>query len=129
MKAPELEKDPNFAVDASVFCLFVKDRNNYSNAIAGAVAIVLYFVAGLQLFVGVALEGAVYRFGFLAWIFIIVGVIQGLIALSWSWTSLPKGKANGRPTLDSRACDKMVDPDGSVQGLQGTTCRPCCEAL
>ncbi|WP_269850852.1 hypothetical protein [Methanosarcina horonobensis] len=60
------------------FCLFVKDRNNYSNAIAGAVAIVLYFVAGLQLFVGVALEGAVYRFGFLAWIFIIVGSYRGL---------------------------------------------------
>lgn len=69
-----------FAVGASCFCLFVRDRNNYSNVIAGAIAIVLWFVAGLQLFVGVAAEGAVYASGSLAWIFIALGVIQGIIS-------------------------------------------------
>jgi hypothetical protein len=68
-----------FAVGAFCFCLFVKDRNNYSNVIAGAIAIVLWFVAGLQLFIGISSEGAVYVSGSLAWIFLAIGVIQGII--------------------------------------------------
>jgi hypothetical protein len=38
----------------------MKDNNKYSNAIADVLAIVLWFVAGLQLFIGVASEGATY---------------------------------------------------------------------
>jgi len=51
---------PAVVIKSSVFCLFMKDNNKYSNAIADVLAIVLWFVAGLQLFIGVASEGATY---------------------------------------------------------------------
>lgn len=69
------------AVGCTLYLLFVHDKNNYSEAVAGLLAIVFFILTGLALFIGiVAQNGTVtYQSTGVGWIFIAIGLIVGLI--------------------------------------------------
>jgi hypothetical protein len=69
------------AIGCALYLLFVHDKNNYSDAIAGLFSIAFFIISGLTLFVGiVAQNGTVtYQSTGVGWIFVAIGVIVGLI--------------------------------------------------
>lgn len=56
-----------------------KDRNNYTDAISGVVATLLWFVAGISCLIGIQTEFTTFTAGYGFWIFAAIGAIEGVI--------------------------------------------------
>lgn len=69
------------SIGCSLYLLFIHDRNNYSEAIAGVLAVIFWIITGLTLFVGVVAQNGlvIYQSTAVGWIFIAIGAIVGLI--------------------------------------------------
>ena len=61
---------------------FTKDYNNYTDAIAGIVATLLWLVAGISCLTGVQSENLTFTAGWLMWIFVAFGVIEAIITIA-----------------------------------------------
>lgn len=60
-------------------CWFVYDNKNYTDCICGGLSVILWFVVGLSALVGIRSEDMTYSAGWMMWLFIIIGILQGLI--------------------------------------------------
>lgn len=82
----------NMAIPMDVWLVFIflavlgtavswlwKDRNNYTDAICGILATLLWFVSGISCLIGIQTEVAVFTAGYGFWIFVVIGVIEGVI--------------------------------------------------
>ncbi len=58
-----------------------KDWNNYTDAISGLVATLLWFVSGISCLIGIQTEVATFTAGYAFWRFIVIGVIEGVITV------------------------------------------------
>lgn len=69
------------AVVCTAYSFFVKDRNNYTDAVAGLFAIVLWLISGLCFAVGLETDvnSEPYTSTGLMWLFVAIGVIVGLL--------------------------------------------------
>lgn len=76
-----LEIEIVLALLCTLHSWFGYDANNYTDAISGVLAFIFWITSGLSLMVGIQTEGMVYQGGWLAWIFIGVSVIVGLISI------------------------------------------------
>jgi hypothetical protein len=60
---------------------FTKDYNNYTNAISGIVATILWFVSGISCLIGIQAENMTFTAGYLMWIFVAFGVIEAILTI------------------------------------------------
>lgn len=58
-----------------------KDRNNYTDAISGLVATLLWFVSGISCLIGIQTEFTTFTAGYGFWIFAVIGIIEGVITV------------------------------------------------
>lgn len=68
------------AILCTIYLLFIKDRNNYSEAIAGFIGVVFWILVGENLGTGIenSVGGIDQSIGTM-WIFVIIGIIVGII--------------------------------------------------
>jgi hypothetical protein len=59
---------------------FIKDYNNYTDAIAGIFSVILWFVAGISCLIGIQSENLTFT-AWLMWIFVVVGVIEAILTI------------------------------------------------
>lgn len=69
------------AVLTTCVSMFTKDRSNYTDAISGILATLLWFVAGISCLLGIQTEYTTFTAGYLMWIFIIIGVIDAILTI------------------------------------------------
>lgn len=69
------------ALLCTTYSWFGYDKNNYTDVISGIIGFILWITSGLSLMVGIQSEDMLYQGGWLAWIFIGIAVIVGLISL------------------------------------------------
>lgn len=67
------------AIICTAYSWMVKDKNNYTDAIAGILAILLWFVTGISCLIGVQAENMAFVASWAFWIFLIIGIIEGVI--------------------------------------------------
>ena len=59
----------------------IRDKNNYTDAITGVLAVIFWLLSGLSLLIGVQAEDMVYSSGSMMWVFIAIGVIVAIITI------------------------------------------------
>ncbi len=59
-----------------------RDNENYTDIIAGFMSIVFWIICGTSLFGGVVTETMTYANQYIAWLFIGIGIIAGLITFT-----------------------------------------------
>jgi membrane-bound ClpP family serine protease len=69
------------AIICTGYLFFIHDRNNYTDAIAGVLAIVFWIISGLCFAVGLTtdVDADPYTSTGLMWLFVAIGIIVGLI--------------------------------------------------
>jgi hypothetical protein len=67
------------AIICTAYSWLTKDRNNYTDAIAGIFSVLLWFVTGISCLIGIQAESMAFTAGWAFWIFLIVGIIEGVI--------------------------------------------------
>jgi membrane protein YdbS with pleckstrin-like domain len=70
-----------FAGLCTFYSIRVRDKNNYTDAIAGVIATIFWLLSGLSLLGGIQAEDMTYASSSIMWIFIAVGVIVGVITI------------------------------------------------
>lgn len=60
-------------------CWFGFDDKNYTDAVCGGLSVVLWFVVGLSALTGIWAEDMTYSASWMMLLFIIIGILQGLI--------------------------------------------------
>lgn len=70
-----------FAGLCTMYSLFVKDKNNYTDAIAGIISVIFWVVSGLSILGGIQTEFVTYRNAALMWVFVAIGVIMAIITI------------------------------------------------
>lgn len=58
-----------------------KDQSNYTDAICGIVATLLWFVSGIACLIGIQTEFVTFTASYLFWIFVAIGIIEGVITV------------------------------------------------
>lgn len=76
-----LEIEIFLALLCTAHAWFGYDAYNYTDVIAGILGFIFWLTSGLSLMVGIQSEDIMYQGGWLAWIFIGIAVIVGLISL------------------------------------------------
>jgi hypothetical protein len=61
---------------------FVHDSNNYTDVIAGVVAVIFWWTSGLSILTGIQSETVTYSGSWLMWIFLGIGAIVALITFT-----------------------------------------------
>jgi len=71
------------AVICTGYLFFVHDRNNYSEAIVGVVAVIMWVLSGMYCAAGLTYDvnADPYTSVTLMWIFVAIGVVVGLITI------------------------------------------------
>ena len=59
----------------------IRDKNNYTDAISGILATILWFVSGIACLIGIQAESMIFTAGWLMWIFVAVGVIEAILTI------------------------------------------------
>lgn len=70
-----------FAGLCTFYSIKVRDKNNYTDAIAGVLATIFWILSGLSLLGGIQAEDMVYSNGSMMWIFIAISVIVAIITI------------------------------------------------
>ncbi len=68
-----------FAGLCTFYSIKIRDRNNYTDAIAGLLAVIFWIISGLSLLGGVQTEFVTYQSGSLMWVFVAIGIIVALL--------------------------------------------------
>ena len=68
-----------FAALCTFYCIRVRDKNNYTDAIAGLLAVIFWILSGLSLLGGIQTEYAIYSSAGIMWVFIAIGIIVAII--------------------------------------------------
>lgn len=63
------------------YSIKVRDKNNYTDAIAGIISVIFWILSGISLLAGIQAEDMVYRSGSLMWVFIAIGAIMAVITI------------------------------------------------
>ncbi|MFA5396939.1 MAG: hypothetical protein WC346_13100 [Methanogenium sp.] len=58
-----------------------RDAQNYTDAICGVIAMLLWFVSGIACLIGIQTDFTTFTAGYLFWIFIAIGAIEGIITI------------------------------------------------
>jgi len=70
-----------FAGLCTFYSIRVRDRNNYTDAIAGLLAVIFWILSGISLLGGVQTEYVTYQSGSLMWVFVAIGIIVAIITI------------------------------------------------
>jgi len=70
-----------FAGLCTFYSLKVRDKNNYTDAIAGVLATIFWFLSGISLLGGIQMEYATYQSSSIMWIFVAIGIIVAIITI------------------------------------------------
>lgn len=70
-----------FATLCTFYSLRVRDRNNYTDAIAGVIATIFWLLSGISLLGGIQMEYATYSSAAIMWVFIAIGIIVAIITI------------------------------------------------
>lgn len=65
----------------TLYSLTVRDKNNYTDAITGVLAVIFWILSGLSLLAGVQAEDMVYSSSSIMWVFIAIGIIVAIITI------------------------------------------------
>ncbi len=69
------------AIACSAISIFIKDWQNYIDAICGVLAAILWLISGLAWLSGIATDNATYIAPYLFWVFLAIAVIQAILAI------------------------------------------------
>jgi len=69
------------AVACSGYSWLKRDNINYTDAICGVLATILWLISGIAWLSGIATDNATYTAGYLFWVFAAIGIIQAIIAI------------------------------------------------
>lgn len=70
-----------FSVLTTMYALMVWDKLNYTDAIAGVLGTIFWFISGLSILIGVQAEDMMYQSSVLMWIFVAIGIIIALLTI------------------------------------------------
>jgi hypothetical protein len=70
------------SVGCALYLFFIKDHNNYTEAIAGFLSTIFFILSGYALMIGITAENSTvdYNSTSIGWLFIMIGIIVGIIS-------------------------------------------------
>ena len=80
---------------------FVRDKNNYTEAITGVIAVVLWLSSGISLLIGVKDEDMVFVSGWMMWLFVVFGIIEAIIVIVRIMDIINERKEDRQTTIKS----------------------------